>query len=166
VAHVHIEPNAQNFRTVARALRDEGDGRELKRELAEEFRDILGEIVDEQRGLLMGMSSGGLPHAGEPLRQAISAGLKISVRTTGKAAGARIRAVGSRVPRNFRNAPKRFNAHEFRHPIFGTAVWVTQISGAEGWFDRPIEAHRAKARRRAERALEDMALRIQRKTKR
>lgn len=161
---VQVVPDHHSFQRVATALAAEANGGARQREIVEAFTKILEKVRSEQRAGLMAMSSSGLPHAGEPLREAISAGLEVDVRLGGRFAGARIKATKHGMPRSFVNAAKRTNAKQWRHRVYGRDVWVTQISGAEGWFDRPIDLHGAKFRAAARRVLDNAALRIDRKT--
>lgn len=164
MAQIRVEPDARSFRDLARALDDEADGREIRQDIVAGLTEILEEVRNEQRSGLMAMSTGGLPHAGESLREAISSSLVVDVRPGTRSLGARVRAERHGMPRNFRNAPKRTNAHQWRHRVYGRDVWVTQVSGAENWFDDPILRHGARFRAAARRVLENAALRIDRKT--
>lgn len=159
-----VVPDRTSFERVARALEDEGDGDELRDDLADGFREILTDLVQVQRSGLMSLGNGGLQHAGEPLRTAIADRMTVDVRISGKSGGARIRARKPGMPRGFHNAPKRTNSHQWRHKVFGRDVWVTQISSAAGWFDDPIDAGAPRFRAAARRALSNVADRIDRKT--
>lgn len=160
---VVIEPDHRTFQRVARALEDEADGREWAADMATELHAILEPAVYEVRGALMGMSTGGLDHAGEPLRQAVAANVEALVRFDGKRPGARIRAKRTEQLRGFANAPQRLNSRRgWRHPLFGNYdQWVTQV-GAPGWFDDTLRRLRPRLRRAAEEVLRDRARRIAR----
>lgn len=159
----HVEPDSKQFRRVAAALDDEADGREIRSDLSEAFEGLLETIAGEQRSGLMAMSSGGLPHAGEPLRNAIAERIAVDIRFGGRSAGARIRVRKGGMPRKFVNAAKRTNDAQWRRQVFGK-TWVVQLSGAEDWFDDPIKRLGPKAHRAAGKALDRAAQRIDRKT--
>lgn len=159
----HVEPDSKQFRRVAAAIDDESDGRELRADLTHTFEDLLDGIVAEQRSGLMAMASGGLPHEGEPLRNAISERIAVDIRFSGRSAGARIKVRKSGMPRRFVNAAKRTNDAQWRRRVFGGA-WVVQLSGAQDWFDDPIKRLGPKAHRAAGRAVDRVAQRIDRKT--
>lgn len=160
---VVVEPDHQQFTRLARALEQEADGDEWRRDLADDLHEALRPGVTAVRGALMGMATGGLQHAGEPLRQAVAQNVESLVRTDGQRAGARIRAKKTGLPRGFANAPKRLNARSWRHPIPGDPdTWVTQI-GAPGWFDDTLRRMHPRLRLAAERALEKRARRISRR---
>lgn len=158
-----IEPDHANFTRVARALEEESDGDEWRRETAEELHEALRPGVAAVRGALLSMQTAGLGHAGEPLRQAVAAGVESIARFDGQRAGARIRAKRTPQIRGFANAPKRLNARRgWRHPVGGRDVWVTQ-QGRPGWFDDTLTRLHPRLRLAAERALENRARRISRR---
>ncbi|MCX4468968.1 hypothetical protein OOK41_01340 [Micromonospora sp. NBC_01655] len=158
---VEVRPDPATFRRVAAALDAEADGRQWRRELATELHAALAPGVDAARAAILAMP-GGLPHAGEPLRQAIAAAVVSEIRLTG-AAGARIRVRKRGMPRNFPNAPRRTNARRgWRHPVFSPDVWVTQ-RGEPGWFDDTLLRRRPAMRAAAEKALQARARRIARR---
>jgi len=155
---VEVRADASSFGRVARSLDEESDGEHLRKDLVEGFRAALEPAVDEVRGALMQMASGGLAHAGEPLRLAVAQHVVVSV---GRRSAA-IRALKTGMPRGFWNAPKRLNQRQFRHRVYGRDVWVTQV-GAPGWFDDTLQRNQTRYRVAARRALDDMADRIGRK---
>ena len=161
--HVVIEPDHASFQRVIRALDEEAGGTEWREELAADLHQALEPGVSAVRSALLGMSTGGLPHAGESLRQAVAAGVESIARLDGPRAGARIRARKPTV-RGFRNAPARLNSNRgWRHPVFGDVdTWVDQM-GRPGWFDDTLRPLRPALVRAAERALRNRAQRISRK---
>lgn len=161
--YVVIEPDHATFQRVAAAVSAEADGREWANDLARELHTILEPAVYEVRSALMGMSTSGLPHAGEPLRQAVAANVEALARFDGRRPGARIRAKETKTVRNFATAPRRLNSRRgWRHPVFGNDErWTNQI-GAPGWFDDTLRRLRPRLRRAAEAALRDRARRIAR----
>lgn len=160
---IEVEADQRSFDRAARALSDESDGRELRRDLAADLRDAVQPIVDEQRARVMAIHSGGLPHDGEPLREAVAAGVHTDIRFGGHSAGVRIRASSRGMPRNFRTAPKRLNQSSWIHRVFGRDVWVEQV-GAPNWFDEPPQRHQSRARRAVERAIEKSIRRVSRRS--
>ena len=105
-----------------------------------------------------------VPHSVQVL--ASKANFQPTLRSDGGAAGrsGSGRRGGSvrTMPRQFRNAPKLFNAKRFKHPDQSGDGLVTQV-GAPGWFDDTLRPMRAKMRRAAERALRHRAERVSRK---
>lgn len=162
---VVIRPDEASFRRVVRALDDEADGREWRRELAEELHEALQPGVIAVRSSIMSMASAGLEHAGEPLRSAVAGNVVTDIRLGASGGGARIRVRRTGLPRGFANAPKRLNGRSgWRHPVFGPDVWVRQI-GKPGWFDDTLRALRPKLRQSAQKALQSRADRIARRSK-
>lgn len=155
-----IEADRRSFARVERALRDEADGRELRRDLADNLHSALEPAVGAVRAAVMSMATGGLPHAGEPLRVAVAAGVQVEVQLSGRAAGARIVATKHGMPRGFAQAPKRLNARRgWRHKVYGRDVWVRQV-GAPGWFDDTLRRGQERYRTAVRVALDRVARRI------
>lgn len=159
---VEIRPDSASFRRVAAALDDEADGKEFRRDLATALHAALSPGVDAVRSAVLGMDSGGIREGGEPLRQAVAAGVVSEVRLD--QGTARIRARKRGMPRNFPNAPKRLNqARGWRHPVFSPDVWVSQ-RGRPGWFDDTLRRLRPQLRAAAGEALQARATRITRRS--
>lgn len=159
---VELRADQGSFDAVVRALKAEEDGRALRRDLADELEDAVEPAIGHVRGALLAMDTGGIPHGGEPLRAAVSAGVDDEIILTGRSAGVRVKASSRGMPRGFRNAPKRLNAKRgWRHRVFGRDVWVRQI-GAPGWFDDTLEARRERYRRAVVKAMEQSVDRIER----
>lgn len=160
---IEARADEASFTRVARALADEGDGQELRTDLAEGLHAALEPGLAEVRSALMGMATGGLPHGGEPLRQAVAAGTQIDVQLGGQSAGARISVSKHGMPRGFANAGKRLNQRQFRHRVYGRDMVVIQV-GAPGWFDDTLARGATRYRLAAARALDNVADRIGRKS--
>jgi hypothetical protein len=146
---------------VAYALRTEQDGARIRRELTTALRKTVEPAVIDAKSRIMAMGSGGLDHAGEPLRSTIASRVRAEARTSGKASGVRVRARTTPGARGFKNAPRRTNrASGWRHPVFGnTEVWVHQ-EGAVGWFDNAMHAHPDEYAAAARKVIQDAAERI------
>lgn len=158
-----MEVDEKDLARLVVALRAEADGKQLGRELARELKAIAEPALQAARGALMSMASSS--HVLPGLRQTVAARTTIRVRLSGKHPGVLIRASKSGMPRGFNNAPKRLNARGWRHTVFGDdGVWVTQ-RGRPGWFDDTIPRFQDVARRAAAKALDDVARRIDQRTK-
>lgn len=158
---IEVQADRSSFDRVARALEGEADGARLRADLTDGLHAALEPALGQARAALMA-SGGGLPHAGEPLRQAVAGGLKVEASVGGGVARAALLAMKTGMPRNFANAPKRLNARQFRRQVYGRDVWVTQV-GAPGWFDNTTSAGQQRYRVAARRALENVADRIARR---
>jgi hypothetical protein len=163
VLEYEVRAPRRKLLALARACDDEADGRQMRGEVAANLHAALEPAVAEVRGAILGMSSGGLPHDGEPLRAAVASAVRSDIRLSGKFAGARIQVTKRGMPRGFANAPKRLNARRgWRHRVFGRDVWVTQI-GEPGWFDDTMARGHRRYRAAVEKAMDGMANRIVRK---
>lgn len=154
---VEIEPDQASFQRVAAALAEESDGVEWRRDMSEDMSEALMPGVSAVRSAIMSRGGGG-PHEGAPLRASIAA----HVRVVPLHSGATIVAGREGMPRNFPNAPKRFNQRSFRRRVYGRNAWVTQV-GAPGWFDDTLDHMRPRLQAAAHAALEGRARRISRK---
>lgn len=159
-----VEVDEKSLARLVATLRAESDGKALTRDLVSELRKVAEPALLAARASLMSMASGSSVEPG--LRSTVAAHTRIRVRLVGKRPGVSIRADKTGMPRGFDNAPKRLNSPKgWRHMVFGDPdVWVTQ-RGKPGWFDDTISRHRPAAVRAAQKALDDMARRIDAKTR-
>ena len=159
-----MEVDEKSLRLLVAALRAESDGKELGRSLARELKAVAEPALQAARGALMSMPSGS--HEAPGLRSTVAARTTIRVRLSGKHPGVSIRSSKSGMPRQFNNAPKRLNAAKgWRHTVFGDdSKWVTQL-GMPGWFDDTIPRFKPAAQRAAKKVMDDMARRIDLKTR-
>lgn len=164
---ISVEQNA--LARVALRLKSEEGGAILRRELIADLRAAVAPAVEQVKGTARGIASS--PRAahtkksiagGEAtsLGDAMARGVGTQVRLTGKAVGVSVKAKKTGMPRDFINAPKRFNATSFRRRVYGRA-WVEQV-GRPGWFDDPLHADIATYRAACVAAVERMARRIAR----
>jgi len=152
-------------------LKQAANGAELRKDLIAELRAVIAPAVDEAKNNIRGM--GPSPRAkhtkkniaggdATSIGDAIARGVGTSVRLTagaGKAVGVSVKAKKAGMPRDFVNAPKRFNAAKFRHRVYGRSVWVDQVGRPE-WFDGPMQSHKAEYRAACIAAMQRMAQRI------
>ncbi|MFJ9243811.1 hypothetical protein [Streptomyces sp. NPDC101776] len=144
---------------LARALKAEADGKQLRKELAQNLREALKPGADQAKGAIMGMIS--LNGSQPALRSAIAKKIRPEVKLGGRWTGARVKAFKTKNIRGFPNAPKRTNsARGWRHPVFGnTNVWVQQRGKLE-WFDKAFRGREGIYKQAVHEAMEDMARRI------
>lgn len=153
--------NIDGLDALVRALRAEEDGKQLRKELARNMREVLKPAAVEAKNSIMAMPSAGIMPTAPALRTSIAKKIRPEVRLGGRWSGARVKAFKTKNLRNFPNAPKRTNrASGWRHPVFGDREnWVQQHGKIE-WFDRAFEGREATYRQAVEQAMEDMARRI------
>lgn len=151
---------------LGRALKAEADGKALRRDLIREMKKPLAPAVAEIKAGVMSIGAGGLPPGeGEPLRPAVARRIRSEAKLSGRAVGVRVRARRTENVRGFRHAPKRLNSPKgWRHPVYGTDRWVTQL-GKPNYFDDPLKRRHGEFRRAVLEAMEDTARRIKLKIK-
>ncbi|MEV6790905.1 hypothetical protein AB0M87_02665 [Streptomyces sp. NPDC051320] len=145
---------------LARALKAEEDGKQLRKELAANLRAALKPGADQAKGSIMGMVS--LHGSTQPaLRSAIAKKIRPEVKLGGRWTGARVKAFKTKNVRGFPNAPKRTNSSRgWRHPVWGNREnWVQQRGKIE-WFDRAFQGRQDIYKQAVHAAMEDMARRI------
>lgn len=164
---IPVRVDASDLEDLARALKYEQDGREMRRDLLRNLKAAIKPAEAEAKAGIMAMGSAGLT-GGRSLRAAIASQIKSEARLSGRTAGVRVKARKRGMPRGFANAPKRTNsAKGWRHPTFrrdasGSALWVHQV-GRPGWFDTPMHAHSLQYREAVHQALESTARRLTRR---
>jgi hypothetical protein len=132
---------AEEFGALAKRLRQAGR-KDLRLELTRAVREAGKPVKDAAKANVLALPAHGPKHTG--LRGRVARTVKLSVRTSGGGAGARISAgpAGTDVGRLARH----MNKGRWRHPVYGHDVWVTQTM-PPGWFDRATEHAAPKARR-------------------
>jgi hypothetical protein len=159
-----VEVDEKSLARLVTALRAESDSNALARDLVHGLERVAEPALAAARSALFGMASSSDVLPG--LRSTVAAHTRVRVKLSGKHPGVSIRSDKTGMPRGFANAPKRLNsARGWRHQVFGNpTVWVTQ-RGAPGWFDGTIPRFQGAAQRAAEKAMDDMAKRIDARTK-
>ncbi|MFJ5888080.1 hypothetical protein [Streptomyces californicus] len=149
---------------LVRAIRQEADGKALRKDLAKSMRDALRPGAATAKSSIMGMASSGTG-TGPGLRAGIAKKIRPEVKLGGRWTGARVKAFKTPGLRHFPNAPKRTNRRDggWRTLTYGREPWRTQ-TGKRQWFDDAFandtdihiaavqEAMEAMARRLAARA--------------
>lgn len=157
---INLTVEQRALKELGRALRQESNGKELRRDLIRELKKPLTPVVAEIKSGVMSMASGGLKTGGEPLRAAVARKIRAEAKLSGYAVGVRIRARKTEGVRGFRNAPKRLNSPKgWRHPAFGSKEWVHQM-GKPNYFDDPIKGRKPEFRRHVIHAMDSTARRI------
>lgn len=160
---VYVRITSDDIRTVARALRDESDGRELRKDLAKNMRGAIEPAALHARAAILGMPSSGTSQQRPGLRQAIAKRIRPEVKLGGRWTGARVKAKKIPRVRGFANAPKRTQqAQGWRTRTYGTDNWRVQ-HGKTNWFDDSFVGRANEYRRAVLEAMDDMAQRIARR---
>lgn len=153
--------HSDDLARLSKILKQRADGKELRKELAANLRKASEPARDAARANIMQMPSGGLPHEGEPLRDAISRRIVTEARLSGRSTGAKVKAKRRGMPRQFEHAAKRTNREKWRHQVFGKDVWVDQV-GRPHWFDDAMKANHAKWKAAVIEAMNETARKIAR----
>lgn len=125
------------------------------RRAAEPLRDDLKSTVRALPIRGKGGSRSGPSPTTRPLRAAIAESIRISVRTTGGGAGARIWIDRSALPSDFPNAAEVTNAPHWRHPVFGNRhAWATSYS--KPWWAPTVQKHGPRMLAEVRRCLNDV----------
>lgn len=91
------------------------------------------------------------------LRETIARAIKLTIRTGGNSAGARIFVNKDLMPPGQRNLPEHTNSR-WRHPTFGHSPWTNQYGQA--WWWPTLRRHQDDMRTRVRRVLDDVANRL------
>ncbi len=138
----------------------EADGKKLRRDLGKELRKAAQPIVLDARSNILALPSSTRGQR-VPLRATIAREVKVQTRWSGNSTGVRIRVGKRKMPRGFKNAPKRLNSGRgWRHPVFGDyETWVQQV-GRPSWFHDATRGHRPEVRKAVLRAMNAALVRI------
>lgn len=132
------------------------------RRAAEPLRDDLQSTI---RGLSIHSTGpsgkgGGPSPTTRPLRATIAEAIRISVRTSGGGAGARVWIDKGRLPPDLKNMPDVINEGRIRHPVFGNRRrWATQTASPP-WWTTTVRRHQPRMEREVARVLNDVRDRL------
>ncbi|MEU0809514.1 hypothetical protein [Streptomyces sp. NPDC005970] len=156
---IDVRVTHEGLDALVRAIREEEDGKELRKELAKNMREALKPAAVQAKSGIMSMSSAGLS-TGPALRSQIAKKIRPEVKLGGRWTGARVKARKIPAIRGFANAPKRTQAAAgWRTQSWGNGTWRVQ-HGKVGWFDRALEGDVSRYRAAVLAAMEAMARRI------
>lgn len=138
-----LDHDAERLQGLGRQLKDQADGKMLRRQLSSELRKSLEPVVNEVISALMSMGTSGLTHDGPGLREATAKQIKAGTRLSGRSTGAFIKAKRTPDLRGFTFGGRRLNRRGgWRHPVYGNReAWVFQ-QGVPGFFDDTIAGHK------------------------
>lgn len=161
---ITLKVDAGDLKALTARLRQQADGKELRKELVRNLRSAMAPAVSDARGAAMGLPGGHVAADGQPLRAAIAASIVPEVRAGGKTPGVRVKAKKSRMPRGFALAARRMNrGRGWRHPVFGRASVSVHQEGLPGWFDNVFKGRKPAFRMAVIKAMENTAKKITRR---
>lgn len=178
-----------DLKRVNRQLRQHADGKQLRKELSTGMREVLNPLVPVVRAAY-------LAHPGykgrrsreraqqPPLRALLARSVRVEIKTTGRLAGARIRADGRRMPSGMKSLPRYWegegrNASDarWRWPVFPdagarhrftdrTRTQATEASWVQGrarpTFYQTVVPHADEAGRRIDEVLQETKRKLER----
>jgi hypothetical protein len=158
--------DAGDLKAVNRQLRQQADGRELRKELSGALRQVLMPIRDEVKAAYRAAPStqGKARRKGGSLRGQLARATRVEVRTTGRMAGARIRVDGRKMPAGQRSLPAYWEGYKrpWRWPVYGNRQAWAQ-GRARPTFDRTVEPHEDDAGRAVDAVLDDIRRKLERR---
>jgi hypothetical protein len=143
-----------DLKAVGKALKQQADGKELRKQLAKELRSEIRPMVQAVKAAWLAAPSRG--HAtssrsrrSEPnLRTLLAKATAGQVRFTGKEAGVRVRTDGRKLPDGMKalgGYAEGIRRRGWRHPVFGdTETWVQQRAFPR--FYRTVQPDESRAR--------------------
>lgn len=156
---IDVRVTSEDLEALGRRLREEADGKELRKELSKNLREALKPAAELAKSGIMAMSSAG-PGTAPALRSAIAKKIRPEVKLGGRWSGARVKS--RKIPgiRGFANAPKRTQRPGgWRTKTWGREPWRTQ-HGKVDWFDHAMDGHQARYTAAVKEAMDAMADRI------
>jgi|SRR5215216_3460646 len=120
-----------DLKAVNKALKQLEDGKEIRKQLSRELREIARPLVPRVRQAWLSAPSTQGPGRGQPdLRVLLAKATRAEVRLTGKSAGVTIRTDGRRMPSGMKALPgyaEGIRRRRWRHPVYGNRnTWVQQ----------------------------------------
>jgi len=132
-----------DLKAVNKALKQLEDGKEIRKQLSRELREIARPLVPRVRQAWLAAPSKGLvgrktydpatgwaTGRGPDLRVLLAKATRTEVRLTGKSAGVTVRTDGRKMPDHMKALPgyaEGIRRRPWRHPVFGDReVWVQQ----------------------------------------
>jgi hypothetical protein len=156
---------------LAARLREAGRG-DLRRQLDSRLRSAARPLVTELKGAIRSTPVSGARGGGgrqrarhvnaalpTGLRESIAQAVTLSVRSTGRYGGVRIRVDRQQLPRSQRSLPGHLDTGRWRHPTFGHRPWVTQTA-RPGWWTQTVRRRTPGMQAQVRRVLDDIARRI------
>lgn len=131
------------------------------RSAAEPLRDDLKKAIRTNPIKGNGRGLQGTPMPPErPMRATIADAIRISVRTTGGGAGAKVWIDKAMLPHDLKRMPERINDGHWRHKVFGhDHTWTPSYS--KQYWAPTVQKDAPKMKRRVEKILDDVKHRLE-----
>lgn len=116
----------EELAAISRQLRTMGNGREIKKQFTRELRTVARPMVPAVRASINAIpaSSG----ASSGLRKRMAAATRLKVRTVGRQANVSVLVDPRKMPEHEKSLPAYMEGtkRNWRHPVYGRGVWVSQ----------------------------------------
>lgn len=140
---------------LARAMRQPGVDKRIKRTVSAKLRKIAKPMAEERKRRVLALPSKG--HSGVSMRHAVARQTRVATRWSGKDAGISVVQRARGMPRDFAYAGRAFNRESGWNPTtLGGEVEHQQMRPAS-WFDGAAEMDRPVVRREIIGALDEVA---------
>lgn len=158
---IELSVDQRAVQRVRRALREEEDGKTLRKELVADLKKAVAPGVSAVASRLSGIPNHSATPSSPALGSYLASRVKPQVRLSGRSTGVAVRIGQTPNLRGFKNAARWLNRKSWRHKVFGNPeVWVTQQSPMPGYFDDTLSRGKDDYRKAVVQALEAMARRI------
>lgn len=162
---MEVKVDDRGLRELAAAIREEANGKQLRKDLIKSLRTAVEPGVRAVQGRLRSM-----PHHSH-LASAPTPGLgtylagrtRAQVKLTGRSAGVAVRIPQTPQLRGFKFAARRLDRGHWRHQVFGKGIWVSQVSPIPNYMDTTLTRDKAKYRAAVVAAMDDMRDRLGRR---
>ncbi len=153
---------AEGLAALARAIKQEANGKELRRDLLRAMKAEIAPAVSGAKSAAMTIPGRGA--ASPALRSGIARRIRAEVKLSGTQVGVRVKARKTPELRGFTNAAKSTQRPGgWRHPTFGRRDnpqdWSSQM-GKPKWFDRAMNGRADEYRQGLHAVMEDAARRL------
>jgi hypothetical protein len=158
VIHLDDSELKRAMNHMARVFGVAAGGKQLKRELSKQLRQLMNPLVQARRQSVLSLPSKG--HSGPSMRQAIARQTRAATRWRGRNTGISIIQRARGMPRDFSMAGRAFNREEGWNPTALGGVQVHQQVTPAKWFDSMERGDRPRVRQAVIEALEDTAAKM------
>ena len=158
---VELTVDQRAVKAVAKALREQEDGKALRKDLIAELKTAVAPGVAAVQGKLNAIPHTTAAVTAPTLSSYLSARVKPNVRLSGQRTGIQVKIRKTPQLRGFNNAARMLNLGTWRHKVFGRDVWVQQVMPTmKGFFDETLAKDKPLYRAAVIGAVEKMAKRV------
>ncbi|SRR6266581_4323130 len=158
---IELTVDQRAVQVVAKALREQEDGKALRKDLIAELKTAVAPGVASIQSKLTAIPHTTAAVTTPTLSSYLSARVKPVVRLSGQRTGIQVKIRKTPQLRGFTNAARMLNLGTWRHKVFGREVWVQQVMPTmKGFFDDTLAKDKPLYRAAVIGAVEKMAKRV------